>query len=243
MSESLYIIIPAYNEADSIRNVIEHWYPIVEKHNGNGKSRLVIIDDGSRDDTLEIVKNEVRKKEFLEVITKENGGHGSSIYFGYQYALQENADWIFQTDSDGQTMAEEFCEFWNARYDNDVIIGNRVNRGDGIARKIVGRTVRMVVRFIFGVSVKDTNTPYRLMHHKALEDAIRYVPKEYNLTNIALTSIFARMQRAGQIEMSFLPITFRPRQAGKNSINVIKIVRIGIKALADLRRIASSLPI
>ncbi len=91
--ESLYIIIPAYNEAENIKNVIEHWYPVILKHNGDKRSRLVIIDDGSSDDTLEIVKDQVREKEYLEVITKENGGHGSSIFFGYHYALQENADW------------------------------------------------------------------------------------------------------------------------------------------------------
>ena len=52
----LYIIIPAYNEEKNIKNVIVDWYPIVEKYNGNGKSRLVVIDDGSKDKTYEIMK-------------------------------------------------------------------------------------------------------------------------------------------------------------------------------------------
>ena len=46
--DRLFIVIPAYNEEANIRQVIEDWYPVVEKHNGDGKSRLVIIDDGSR---------------------------------------------------------------------------------------------------------------------------------------------------------------------------------------------------
>lgn len=239
--ESLYIIIPAYNEAENIKNVIEHWYPVVEKYNGDGRSRLVIIDDGSKDNTLEIVKDEVRNKEYLEVINKENGGHGSSIFFGYHYALQENADWVFQTDSDGQTLAEEFDMFWENRTDYEVLIGKRCNRGDGFARKIIGFCVKCVVFAIFGEKVEDTNTPYRLMYHDALSKALEFVPKEYNLTNIALTAIFARMARREEIKMTFLPITFKPRQGGKNSINVPKIIKIGIKAIKDLKDISRSL--
>lgn len=51
--DKLYIIIPAYNEQDNIARVIEQWYPVVEK-TGNS-SRLVIIDDGSSDNTYKII--------------------------------------------------------------------------------------------------------------------------------------------------------------------------------------------
>ena len=52
--DTLYIVIPAYNESENIKRTIEEWCPVVEKHNGGGASRLVIINDGSRDDTYEI---------------------------------------------------------------------------------------------------------------------------------------------------------------------------------------------
>ncbi len=54
--DKLYIVIPAYNESENIKTVIDSWYPVIEKHNGGGESRLVIINDGSKDNTLEIVK-------------------------------------------------------------------------------------------------------------------------------------------------------------------------------------------
>ena len=47
---TLYIVIPAYNEAENITACVEDWYAIVERYGGEG-SRLVVIDDGSRDDT------------------------------------------------------------------------------------------------------------------------------------------------------------------------------------------------
>ena len=46
---SLYIIIPAYNESENIEKTISDWYPVVESHNEEGNSRLVIINDGSKD--------------------------------------------------------------------------------------------------------------------------------------------------------------------------------------------------
>jgi len=240
MKDSLYIVIPAYNEEENIEAVIDSWYQVISSHNDDGRSKLVVIDDGSKDNTLEVVKSMVvqDKYEHLEVITKANGGHGSSIYFGYQYAIESGADYVFQTDSDGQTLPEEFEEFWNMRTKADAIIGNRHHRGDGLSRKMVSGVLRLLIWSIFGVKVPDVNTPYRLINTDALKRAMEYVPKEYNLTNIALTAILSRLD---EVEVVFLPITFRPRQAGKNSLNLIKIVRIGARALSDLRDINSKL--
>ena len=55
-NEKLYIVIPAYNERDNIYQVLDDWYPVVEKHSGGGESRLVVIDDGSKDDTYAIMQ-------------------------------------------------------------------------------------------------------------------------------------------------------------------------------------------
>ncbi len=244
--DSLFIIIPAYNEADNIESVINEWYPVIKRHNGGGKSRLVILDDGSKDNTLELVKRQVAAKEYLEVITRENSGHGATIYFGYQYAIESGIDFIFQTDSDGQTLASEFENFWNHRYDSDVIIGDRNNRQDGISRKMVSACLRYIVEMIYKVKPKDVNTPYRLMSRQALESAIKYLPLEYNLTNVALTAVFAsmaggRLSEEYRIKLMFIPITFNNRQAGTNPTNIVKIVKIGIKAIADLNGIADRL--
>lgn len=55
--DTLYIVIPAYNESENIKQVVEDWYPVVEAHDGDGNSRLVIMDDGSKDNTYEILKS------------------------------------------------------------------------------------------------------------------------------------------------------------------------------------------
>lgn len=76
MSESPYIVMPAYNEAGSIKNTVEEWYPVIEAHDGDGESRLVIVNDGSKDGTLGILKELARTRPLLEPLDKPNGGMG-----------------------------------------------------------------------------------------------------------------------------------------------------------------------
>lgn len=235
--DNLFIIMPAYNEEENIRQVIDDWYPIVEAHNPQGGSRLVIIDDGSRDGTYSIMKEYAKKRPLLVPITKENGGHGATVLYGYHYALEHGADYVFQTDSDGQTLPSEFEAFWKRRRQYDLVIGWRKERGDGVSRIFTTKVLRLVVRLCFGVWVKDVNTPYRLMEAKLLKENLKLIPKDFNLSNVVLTVIYAKK---GQ-RMKYIPITFRPRQGGVNSLNLKKICRIGRQALHDFRKINQSM--
>lgn len=231
--EKLYIVIPAYNESENIENTIRDWYPIVEKHNGSGESRLVIINDGSKDNTYELLCEMAKTRPLLLPLTKKNGGHGSTVLYGYRFALKHHADYIFQTDSDGQTNPDEFQQFWDNRKNYDAIIGKRSVRGDGKARKFVEDVVCLLLRLIFGVKVPDANAPFRLMKADLLEKYIPRLPEDFNLPNIMLTTYFVYYKH----KVKFLEISFKPRQGGTNSINVKKIIKIGWQALADFTRL------
>lgn len=227
--DKLYIIIPAYNESENLKNLVSDWYPIVERYNGNGESRMIVINDGSTDNTYRILQEYEKTHPLLIALTKKNGGHGSTLLFGYSYAIGQGADYIFQTDSDGQTNPEEFAQFWNERNEYDAIIGNRIVRGDGKSRKFVENTVCMLLRVIFGIRVEDANAPFRLMKTSLVKKYIDRLPKDYNLPNIMFTTYFVYYNE----KVKFLPITFNPRQAGINTINVKRIIKIGWKALGD----------
>ena len=229
--DKLYIVIPAYNEQENIRNVINDWYPIVEKI-GNG-SRLVVIDDGSKDATYEIMQEAAKELAAFEPVTKPNGGHGATVLYGYKYAIEAGADYIFQTDSDGQTLPDEFWQFWEMREDYDMVIGQRKGRQDGLARVFVTKVLKLVLRLCFHVNIPDANTPFRLMKASRLKEQIGLIPDNYNLSNVLISVIYAKKRLA----VKYLPITFRPRQGGTNSINMKKIIRIGRKAFKDFRHI------
>lgn len=231
--DKLYIVIPAYNESENIKQVIEDWYPVVEKYNGNGESRLVIINDGSKDNTYEIMCGLAKSRPLFRPVTKPNGGHGVTVLYGYRYALENGADYIFQTDSDGQTRPEEFHQFWENRKKYSAVIGYRNHREDGFSRIIVTKTLKLVLRLIFGLNVTDANTPFRLMSRDILEEYLTDIPDDFNLSNVMLTVLFLYNKE----KVVFIPITFRPRQGGVNSINLPKIMKIGIKAVKDFRLI------
>lgn len=227
--EKLYIVIPAYNESENIKKLIDDWYPIIENHNGDFESRLVIINDGSKDNTYDIVCECAKTRPLLEVHTKPNGGHGSSVLWGYRYAISNNTDYIFQTDSDGQTSPTEFEEFWNLRSKYDAIIGNRSKRQDGASRVFVEKTLLLILKMIFGVKIPDSNAPFRLMKKELVEKYINKMPEDFNLPNVMLTTYFVYFHE----NVKFIDISFRPRQGGTNSINVKKIIKIGWKSLSD----------
>jgi glycosyltransferase involved in cell wall biosynthesis len=229
----LYIIIPAYNEEENIMQVIEDWYPVVRTHDGGGASRLVVIDDGSKDKTFAIMQEAAASRPLLCPITKPNSGHGATVLYGYHYALDHGADYVFQTDSDGQTLPEEFEPFWAQREIYDMIIGWRKGRQDGASRVFVTKTLKTVIKVCFDVTVKDANTPYRLMKAETLKKYIDLIPQDFNLSNVLLSVIY---QKKG-CSVLYIPITFRPRQGGINSINMKKIFKIGKQALIDFREL------
>ena len=230
--DSLYIVIPAYNEEENIEAVAKEWHEVVAKV--GSESRLVIIDDGGKDSTYEKLLKLQEELPQLEPITKANSGHGGTVLFGYNYALEKGAKYIFQTDSDGQTIPSEFWTLWEQRENYDIQIGHRKGRQDGLSRVFVTKTLKLVLFFSFGLWIKDANTPFRLMSAKSLQEYIDQIPKDYNLSNVLLTVIYEKNKR----RIRYIPITFRPRQGGENSINLKKIIPIGKKALKDFRELS-----
>ena len=95
------------------------------------------------------------------------------------------------------------------------------------------KTLKAVIKLCFGVTVTDANTPFRLMKAETLKKYIGMIPKDFNLSNVILSVIYAKKK----CKVKYIPITFRPRQGGVNSINMKRIFKIGKQALKDFREI------
>lgn len=225
--DSLYIVLPAYNEEVGIEMVVRQWYRILE-HKGTD-SRLVVADSGSTDATHDILLNLQSQLPQLEILSDTGKEHGPKVIALYKYAIEGGVDYIFQTDSDGQTDPDEFEHFWEKRTEMDAVLGCRRIRGDGKQRAIVEKVVCLLLNLYFGVNVPDANAPFRLMKTELVKKYIDKLPRDYNLPNIMLTTFFKYYHE----KIAFLDISFKPRQAGTNSINVFKIIKIGWKALSD----------
>ena len=226
----LYIVMPAYNEEANIEAVVRSWYPNLEGKDRN--SRLVVADSGSADRTDAILRELQKEFPQLEILTDSEKQHGPKVMALYQLAIDRKADFVFQTDSDGQTDPAEFAEFWERRDQYDGIFGQRSVRGDGKSRAMVEKVVCLLLRLYFGVRVPDANAPFRLMSTEAVARYIGRLPENYALPNIMMTAWFAH----GKERILFREITFRPRQGGKNSINIRRIFGIGRQAMKDFRK-------
>ena len=229
--DKLYVVMPAYNEEENIEAVVKQWYPILEGK--SEESRLVIADSGSTDNTHVMLEELMIEYPKLEVLSDTGKFHGPKVIVLYDYAIKNGADWVFQTDSDGQTNPDEFSIFWKMRKRYDGIFGHRNVRGDGKSRAFVEKVVCFLLKLYFHVNVPDANAPFRLMKVDVVKKYLYKMDSDYNLPNIMMTTYFAHYKE----KMAFKTITFKPRQGGVNSINIPKIIKIGWKALGDFRNL------
>lgn len=230
MNDILYIVMPAYNEEETISDVVLSWLPILKGK--NELSRLVVSDVGSTDRTHEILLE--IQKEFPQLIVLDSGmekQHGPKLIGMYRYAIVNGAEWIFQTDSDGQTNPGEFATFWDIREKYNGILATRPVRGDGWIRAFVEKVVCMLLKLYFGVKVPDANAPFRLMKAGLIAKYIDRLPTNYHIPNIMFTTWFSYYKE----NITFLEISFQPRQGGKNSVNMKKIFSTGLQAVKEFR--------
>ena len=230
----LAVVMPIYNEAANIASVVREWFASLESVAPD--FLLFAINDGSKDETplvLSSLGSELGPR--LRIVNKPNSGHGGTCREGYELALACGAPWIFQIDSDGQCDPAFFQEIYEQRSANDCVFGYRRTRDDGFGRLLIARSYRILLWILTGAFMRDANVPYRLMRANALRSALSRVPANIDLQNIALT---ISLKRERDLRCKDVPIHFRARQGGENSINYHKIARMGARFLRDLPRIS-----
>ena len=228
--DTLYLVMPAYNEEANIEQVVRSWYPVLK--DASPESRMVVADSGSTDRTHELLKALQEELPQLEILEDTEKQHGPKLIALYALAVERKADYVFQTDSDGQTDPKEFGAFWERRERYDGIFGYRADRKDGLQRAAVEKVVCRLLRRYFGVKVPDANAPFRLMKTEALAKYLGRLPEDYALPNIMLTAFFAD----GEEHILFRTVSFRERAGGVNSIDARKIIQIGRESLQDFRK-------
>jgi glycosyltransferase involved in cell wall biosynthesis len=188
---TLAVVIPVYNEEENLAALLEDWQPVFR---ATGASyRVILIDDGSTDKSPEILKSRQKKDDALSVHTQRNTGHGPSILAGYRMAL--DAEWVFQIDSDHQLDTRAFGELWSSRNQYDLLLAERKEKNAGFSRRYVSFISRWIVHTLFGRTVNDVNTPYRLMRSEPLRQALEKIPADSFAPNILLTAWFIAKKR------------------------------------------------
>ncbi len=229
--DNCYLVFPAYNEEANIQKLLEAWYPVAEAL--GPESRILVLDDGSRDRTAEILNNWAQTHPQLLVYSLPNKGHGPTVLRAFDLALEQGADYVFQTDSDGQTQAEDFWKLWEARGDYELLAGRRQKREDGLQRRMVSWVLSLVLLLFYRVWVADSNVPFRLYPRGILEILLGgFEDRNFALPNACMMALSRRLN----LRIRRIPIRFRPRQGGKNTINCRRIFAIGLGALKAFHR-------
>lgn len=233
----LSLVMPVYNEADCIGEVVSDWRTELERHFAPEAYRFIIINDGSRDDTGAILDKIGEDYPSLLVVHQVNSGHGVTVYNGYQKAIELESEYIFQTDSDNQFAASDFDLLWSRRADSRFILGQRKIRFDALPRLIITRFVIALNCILFWTYIADANIPYRLMqgeYLKRLMAQMRFVPF---IPNIFL-SVIAR--RSGE-NLCSIPVQHKQRLTGTVSILRWKLVKVCFQCTGQLIRLRFAL--
>ncbi len=230
----LVVVIPVYNEQETIGQVVEEWSRVFEDLDID--YQIVLLNDGSKDGTLAVLDDlQQREPERIVVIDKPNSGHGRTCRLGYSAAVASPAvEWILQIDSDGQCDPEYFHQFWSQRENADCVFGQRVQRDDGALRALTSKICKLGATVLGGRDMVDPNVPYRLMRKDVLAQALERIPASFDIHNVALTFTLKQMS---EVRWKYVPIRFRGRQGGSNSINVLNVAHHGVSMLFDLAKL------
>jgi dolichol-phosphate mannosyltransferase len=185
-SPILSVVIPLYNEEQNLSALLNDWQDVFR---ATGVAyRVILIDDGSKDQSLAVLQNMQKNNAALTVHTQPNAGHGPAILKGYRMAL--DAEWVFQIDSDHQLDTAAFRILWDNRDNYDLLLAERSAKNASLPRQCISEISKGIVHLFFGRSVNDVNTPYRLMRSERLKEALDSVPGNSFAPNILLTSWF-----------------------------------------------------
>lgn len=224
--------MPVFNEEACVEQVVRAWFATLDRTVGD--FTLLVISDGSTDATEESLTGlagELGSR--LEIDSHSNRGHGQTCIKGYVTGLDRQIPHLLQIDSDGQSDPIHFPEFWELRDQFDVIYGRR-SRKDGLRRIIASRILRLALKHFANVDCIDANVPYRLMNGAACAEAIRSIPRNFDLANVALA---VELRKSSSIRHGEVPIGFPPRLGGEPSVPFLKFA---VKARELLKQLDAS---
>ena len=190
MSDRLCVIMPVYNEEAAIGDVLRKWVAALDRLGVDYVIRP--YNDGSKDNSLLVMREFAKESAQVEVRDKRNGGHGNTILTGYREAAADGFDWVFQIDSDDEMGPEKFSELWERRKDYDLLVGLRDGRVQALPRKVVSFVSRLCVKIFYGKSIWDVNSPYRLMRVAVFKDFYNAIPLTTFAPNVILSGLAAR---------------------------------------------------
>lgn len=166
MNDSLTIFFPCYNDAATIGSLVMAADVVAGEYTSDYE--IIVVNDGSSDNSLEILSALKEKYPRLRVISHErNLGYGAALQTGFSNAAKEL---IFYTDGDGQYDVFELRGLLaGMRNDVDVVNGYKISRTDPFYRVIAGKMYLLATKLLFNFRVRDIDCDFRLIRRSATQ--------------------------------------------------------------------------
>ena len=219
--KKILVIIPAYNEAETIGRVIEKTlqrFPIGD---------ILVVNDGSSDSTSAISK----QKGAMVLDLTYNLGIGAAMQAGYKFADRMDYDIAVQCDADGQHHPAEIKKLINALMNEgvDMVLGSRYLRKKRFRSEILRRLGVLIFSNILSVIVRqrltDTTSGFRAVNKELIKSFATYYPDDYPEPEALVL-----LHREG-FTMKEISVNMSSRKGGNSSINWWRSVYYMVKVL------------
>jgi dolichol-phosphate mannosyltransferase len=216
-SRSDLVIVPTYNERDSIATVVRRLFEA-----SPAGVELLVIDDGSPDGTGEVVRELAGEDQPIHLLERgSKQGLGTAYVTGFRWAIERGYRAVVEMDADLSHNPADVPRLLAALDDADLAIGSRYVQGGGVgnwgrSRRILSQGGNVYARAWLGYGVRDSTSGFRAYRVSALEEVdLAGVRSEGYAFQIEMTR---RLHLAGR-RIVEVPITFVEREAGSSKMS------------------------
>lgn len=209
---SISVIIPVYNEAAYIENTIAEVHDVLKAHSFKLYD-VIVVDDGSDDETVEILKNS--ELDFHLIVHEQNRGYGAALKSGIRKSTNEI---ICITDADGTYPIKDIPRLYEHIKDYDMVVGARTGEDVNIpwVRRPAKWLLRKLANYLTEFKIPDLNSGLRIFRKRDAQHFMGILPKGFSFTTTITLAMLTNDMR-----IKYVPIDYM-RRKGKSKIKPIR---------------------
>ena len=228
------LIMPVYNEADTIENTLRELHQKVVTKMDNVD--LWVFEDGSTDETKQVLgrlKNEIPR--LYTEMSAEKKGYPRAMKEAFLNINPDRYDYVVAIDSDGQYEPDDFFKLWSIMQCDspDIVMGRRVTRREPPYRRLLSRGLQVLERVMFPVNCRDVTSVMRLMR----VDLAREIVSEVKFSPYNFWLEFTARMSLGGYRITEIPISYRERVGGSKVYSVKKMPKVVYSEFSALRAV------
>ena len=229
---TLSVFFPMYNESANIAVTLERALAVIPSL-GFADFEILVIDDGSRDDSALVVRRAAQSEPRIRLVSHpRNLGYGAALRTGFTAA---RGDVVFYTDSDLPIDLSELERALPLLAGTDLVIGYRLRRHDTPRRAVYSKVYNLLMRALFGVRVRDVNFSFKLVRRRVLDTI------ELSASTVFIDGqLLAEAVRRG-FQITEMPIEYTPRRVGTSSFDSLRAAWVTLVEMLRYRFVPSSL--